>query len=357
MTVLLTGGAGFIGQHLARRLAEVRYEVAAVDLLHPQVHADPEAARRAFPGPVLVGDVADRTIWTTANAEVRRVEALVHLAAETGTGQSMYEVDRYHRVNVDGTRRAAEFAVGHGIPLLVMSSRAVYGEGRYECRDHRPTFGRPCCDAATPAPSREDDPHHPVSVYGETKSLAESVAIAVCGDRVPLTIVRPQNVIGPGQALHNPYTGVLAAFLAMLREHRPLTVYGDGHQTRDFVHVDDLAALLTHLVSTPPTPGQPLVLNSGTGVRTSLVELAGLAADAAPVPTAGLVHVEVHRAGDIEHACADLARLTSVGAPLPAQSTAQAVHDFVRASWDRPGVAASAWDQALGELEERGLTS
>ncbi len=247
--------------------------------------------------------------------------------------------------------------MGHGIPLLVMSSRAVYGEGRYECRDHRPTFGRPCCASATPAPSREDDPHHPVSVYGETKSLAESVAVAVCGDRVPLTVVRPQNVIGPGQALHNPYTGVLAAFLAMLREQQPLTIYGDGHQTRDFVHVDDLAALVTHLVSTPPDPGEPLVLNSGTGVRTSLVELAGLAADAAPVPSAGVVHVEVHRAGDIEHACADLTRLASVGAPRPAHSTAQAVHDFVRASWDRPGVAASAWEQALGELEERGLTS
>ena len=92
-------------------------------------------------------------------------------------------------------------------------------------------------------------------------------------------------------------------------------------------------------------------------MRTSLVELAGLAADAAPVPAAGIVHVEVHRAGDIEHACADLARLTAVGAPLPTHTTAQAVHDFVRASWDRPGVAASAWDQALGELEERGLTS
>jgi dTDP-L-rhamnose 4-epimerase len=196
-----------------------------------------------------------------------------------------------------------------------------------------------------------------VSVYGETKSLAESVAIAVCGDRVPLTVVRPQNVIGPGQALHNPYTGVLAAFLAMLREQRPLTVYGDGHQTRDFVHVDDLAALLTHLLSTPPDPGQPLVLNSGTGVRTSLVELAGLAADAAPIPSAGVVHVEVHRAGDIEHACADLTRLTELGAPRPVHSTARAVHDFVRASWERPGVAASTWDQALGELEERGLTS
>ena len=86
MTVLITGGAGFIGQHLARRLTDVRYDVAALDLLHPQVHADPEAARRDFPGPVLVGDVADRPAWTTATAQVRRVEALVHSAAETGTG-------------------------------------------------------------------------------------------------------------------------------------------------------------------------------------------------------------------------------------------------------------------------------
>ena len=357
MKVLLTGGPGFIGQHLARRLTAAGHDVAALDLLHRQVHADPEAARSAFPGPVVVGDVAEASAWHKVGTTVRDVGALVHLAAETGTGQSMYEADRYHRVNVDGSRRAAEFAVGHGIPLVVMSSRAVYGEGRYQCRDHRPTFGRPCCSAATPAPSREDDPHHPVSVYGETKSLAESVAVAVCGDRVPVTVVRPQNVIGPGQSLHNPYTGVLAAFLAMLREDRPLTVYGDGHQTRDFVHVDDVAALLTHLVAHPPVPGAPLVLNCGTGVRTSLVGLAALAAEAAPLNSRGVVHVEVHRAGDIEHACADLARLTEAGCPPPARSTAEAVHDFVRASWERPGVAASAWDDALGELADRGLTS
>lgn len=357
MTVLLSGGAGFIGQHLARRLTALRFEVAALDVLHPQVHTDPDAARRAFPGPVVVGDVADRLAWTTAAAQVRRVEALVHLAAETGTGQSMYEVDRYHRVNVDGTRRAAEFAVGHGIPLLLVSSWAVYGEGRYQCLDHRPTFGRPCCPAATPSPSREDDPHHPVSVLGETKSLAESVAIALCGTRVPLTVVRPQSVVGPGQALHNPYAGVLAAFLARLREHRPLLVHGDGHQTRDVVHVDDLAALLAHLVAAAPAAGSPLVLNGGTGVRTSLLELAALATDAAPVPGAGLELVGVRRAGDVEHACADPARLGEVGAPVPVRSAADAVRDFVRASWERPGAPASRWDEALGELEERGLTS
>lgn len=357
MTVLITGGPGFIGLHLARLLRAGGHDLVALDLLHPQVHADPDAARLAFRGPVVVGDVADPRAWDAVASTAPAVTSLVHLAAETGTGQSMYEADRYHRVNVDGTRLAAEFAAEHGIPIIVMSSRAVYGEGRFECPDHPPSYGAPCCEAASPAASGEDDPHHPVSVYGETKSLAEVAAAEVCADRVPLSIVRPQNVIGPGQSLHNPYTGVLAAFLAMLREGRPLTIYGDGHQTRDFVHVGDVAALLAHLVAHPPAAGQPLVLNSGTGERTSLVDLAGLAASAAPVPTHGVAHVEVHRAGDIEHACADLARLRAIGAPAPVHSSAAAVRDFVRASWDRPGMPSSAWDEALDELADRGLTS
>ena len=172
--------------------------------------------------------MTDRAAWTAATAQVRRIEALVHLAAETGTGQSMYEAGRYHRVNVDGTRRAAEFAVAHGIPLVVLSSWAVYGEGRYQCLYHRPTFGRPCCPAA-------------------------------------LTVVRLQSV--------------------------------------------------------------------------------------------GLTHVRVRRAGDVEHACADLTRMIEVGAPVPVLSAADAVRDFVRSSWDRPGAPASRWDKAMSELEERGLTS
>jgi dTDP-L-rhamnose 4-epimerase len=352
--VLVTGGAGFIGQHLARRLVTGGHEVVALDSLLPQVHADPDAAVAAFPGAVLIGDVADPGAWTAVTGPV---DAVVHLAAETGTGQSMYEVERYHRVNVDGTRIAAEHARECGATLVSLSSRAVYGEGAYTCPHHGPTFGEACCDAADPVASTEDDPHAPVSVYGETKSLAERAALRVCDGVLPLTIVRPQNVVGPGQALHNPYTGVLAAFLAMLREGRPLTVYGDGRQTRDLVHVADLAELLAWAVENPPSRVDPLVLNSGSGVRTTLVELAEAAAAGAPVPSPGVVHVDVRRAGDIEHACADLGRLRAVGAPLPRWSPRDAVADFVRRSWDRPGADSGAWDDALDELARRGLTS
>jgi dTDP-L-rhamnose 4-epimerase len=278
---------------------------------------------------VVVGDVSDAAAWDDVAEE--HVDAVVHLAAETGTGQSMYERDRYHRVNVEGTRLAGTFAERHAVPLVSLSSRAVYGEGDPQ------------------RPSYEDDPHRPVSVYGETKSLDAAAR------QVPVTTIRPQNVIGPGQALHNPYTGVLAAFLARLREGRPLTVYGDGTQTRDFVHVEDVAVLVAWCLEHPGTPGRQRVLNCGTGTRTTLLDLARFAIEGSPHQDAGIQHLDVQRAGDIDHACASLDRLTELGAPLPSWTAREAVVDFVRWSWDKPGAQAQAWDSALAELEERGL--
>lgn len=348
MRVLLTGGAGFIGSHLARSLTEAGHSVIALDCLHPQVHADPKDSVARFPGPVLRGDVAEEGFW----AAVPEVDTVVHLAAETGTGQSMYQQERYQRVNVNGTRYAARLAAARGIPLLSLSSRAVYGEGAYECPCHTITFGTPPCDRATPRASREDDPHLPVSVYGATKSQAEQAAREEL-PRSPLTIVRPQNVIGPGQALHNPYTGVLAAFLAMLKEQRPLTIYGEGSQTRDVIHVSDLVRVLHHLVEHPPAPRAPLILNAGSGTRTRLLDLARAAAAASPLGDPGIEHVDVHRAGDIAHACADLSRARALGLPEPTWDAAASVADFISWAWERKGARSSAWDAALDELGAR----
>lgn len=351
MRVLITGGAGFIGQYLAAALTP-RHEVVALDLLSEQVHANPREAVGRFPGTVVEGDVSDPAVWS----QIGRPDAVVHLAAETGTGQSMYEQERYERVNVEGARLAADAARAWGVPIVVMSSRAVYGNGRFTCPEHGDVFAEACCELATPAPSREDDPHHPVSVYGETKSRGEQV-VAEHAREIPVDIVRPQNVVGFGQALHNPYTGVLAAFLARLREGRPLSVYGDGSATRDFVHVSDVAALLAWLVENPAPVGSPRVLNSGTGERTSLTDLAETARAAAPVDSPEIEFVDVHRAGDIDHAVADLERTRSVGAPLPTMTSRDAISDFIARSWDVPGADSSAWDSALNELDRRGLTS
>lgn len=348
--VLITGGAGFIGFHLARRLDAAGWAVAGLDNLSAQVHLDPAASRRRFVGDLVEADVLDPDVLDG----IAPVDAVVHLAAETGVGQSMYETERYRRVNVEGTERVARWCAAHRTPLVFFSSRAVYGEGRYTCADHPGVEDGTCCGKAEPRASREEDPWAPVSVYGETKVDGERLLLEGAAGEAPVTIVRPQNVIGVGQALHNPYTGVLAAFLARLKEGRPVQVYGDGSATRDFVDVVDVAALVEALLATPaPTP---LVINCGSGRRTSLVELAHHAIAGAPV--AGTIeHVEVHRAGDIAHACADLTRLRELGLPEPRVPVADAVAAFVAAGWDQPGAAASAWDEALEDLTDRGLAT
>lgn len=346
MKILMTGGLGFIGQHTARLLATEGHELVALDSLLAQVHLDPDAAIAAFPGEVIRGDVSDPAAWQA----LPPVDAVIHLAAETGTGQSMYLEDRYRSVNVGGTGLAGRFAVERGVPLVSLSSRAVYGEGRSECPEHGVGFGAPCCANARPEPSQEDDAHRPVSVYGETKSEGER-ALAALGDQLISATIRPQNVIGPGQALHNPYTGVLAAFLAFLREGRPLSVYGDGLQTRDVIHVSDLARIIVWALGEITARRESIVVNAGTAVRVTLLDLARWSAEGAGMPDAPIEHVDVRRAGDIRDACADMTRLQSLGGPMPQVAPRDAVVDFIRWSWDQPGADSSAWDTALKELE------
>lgn len=352
MKILLTGGVGFIGKYVAHLLKD-NHELVAFDNLLPQVHTDPDASISAFPGEIIVGDVSDETAWEG----LARYDAIIHLAAETGTAQSMYETERYRRVNVGGTRLAGTYAAKWGVPLVSMSSRAVYGEGRYDCPDHGTTFGPACCQNAVAGPSSETDPFRPLSVYGETKADGETLLTDEFSHLIPISIVRPQNVVGPGQDLHNPYTGVLAAFLARLKENRPITVYGTGKQTRDFIHVQDVARLLAWLVTREAAAGEPTIINSGTGVRTTLNQLAQYAALGSPQGVTLIDHLDVHRAGDIEHAVADLTRAHEIGIPLPQITTQTAVREFIERSWDKPGAPSMQWDDALKELEVHGLAS
>lgn len=349
-SVLVTGGAGFIGHNLADHLGRHGWEVISVDALAPQVHQDPAESRRRLAGRLIEADITDDDAFDAVGA----VSAVVHLAAETGVGQSMYEVDRYRRVNVEGTARVARWCARRSVPLVFFSSRAVYGEGRHECAIHGDITDGTCCASTRPVASREQDPVAPVSVYGQTKVDGEQLLAEGAAGDAPVTILRPQNVIGAGQALHNPYTGVLAAFLARLKEGRPVQIYGDGTATRDFVHVGDVVRLVAALLEDPPPAGPPRVLNCGSGVRTSLTELAQYAIAGAPVP--GTVeYVDVQRAGDIRHACADTSRLVALGLPTARVSTADAVAEFIGRGWDEPGVSSKVWDDALEALSRRGL--
>lgn len=351
MKALITGGAGFIGQWTARCMADT-WTLTALDVLSGQVHQDPDASAAAFPGEVVRGDITDLDAWRTLS----RPDVVIHLAAETGTAQSMYEAERYRRINVEGTRLAARMAAEWGTPLIAMSSRAVYGEGRYRHADGTISFGSATQPGAIPEASRESDDHRPVSVYGETKSEGEAL-LAEYAHRIPVTVVRPQNVVGPGQSLHNPYTGVLAAFLARMREGKPILVYGDGEQTRDFVAVQDVAVLLQWLAEHPAETGEVRTLNVGTGLRSTMNQIAGFALDGAPDGGHQVAHVQVHRAGDIAHACSDQGHSVAVGAPQPVVSTAEAVSAFIRWAWDKPKASSQVWDDALDELANRGLSS
>lgn len=247
-SVLITGGVGFIGQYVAQALILGGHSARALDVVSEQVHRHPDQAVSQFPGDVIVGDVRDFAAVTEA---ADGCSGIIHLAAETGTGQSMYEQDRYSSVNVDGTRTVLDVAKSKGIRVIVASSRAVYGEGPFECTDHGRQHATRCCQLATVAASIETDPFGPLSVYGETKVQAERLARQAGLHGTQVISIRPQNVIGAGQAPHNPYTGVLAAFAARLRQGEVPLVYGSGSQTRDFVDVSDVARMIAWLYERP----------------------------------------------------------------------------------------------------------
>lgn len=344
--VLITGGCGFVGQAVADRLVRSGATVRALDSLNPQVHRDAERARRRFPGQVVVGDVRD-------DSHVRRAvactSAVVHLAAETGVGQSMYEVDRYVSVNVDGTRTVVEAAAAHQVPVLVASSRAIYGNGAFECARHGRSVGARCCEDAVPSPSRETDGAAPVSIYGQTKLAAEDIVRSAGARRTPTMAIRPQNIIGPGQALHNPYTGVLAAFAARLRQGKAPIVYGTGHQTRDFIDVTDVAEATLHLLSRPGAWSDHPVLNIGSGVRTSLLTLATTAQQVAGVD-AEIEFLDITRPGDVDHACADMELATRAGVPKPVTDLRTSLAAYLAYASDEDPVDPTIWARALDEL-------
>jgi dTDP-L-rhamnose 4-epimerase len=368
MRVLVTGGAGFIGSHLVDRLLASGHEVRVLDSLDPQVH-DGWPDYLADAAELLEGDVRDHD---AVRAALDGVDRLVHFAAAVGVGQSMYEIERYTSVNALGAAVVLEEAIEARARLekvVVASSMSIYGEGLYRCpeeqtlqapeprpddqlarREWEPSC--PSCGAALePMPTPESKPLQPLSIYAVGKRDHEEMFLA-CGRayKVPTTALRFFNVYGPRQALSNPYTGVAAIFASRLLNGRPPVIFEDGRQSRDFVHVSDIAAGVE--LALEPGRCDFQAINIGTGVSTSVARVAEVLARELGVD-AGTELREQFRAGDIRHCFADITRARDSLGYEPRIRFEDGMREL--AEWLRGREALDLVDQATAALIERGL--
>jgi dTDP-L-rhamnose 4-epimerase len=372
MKILVTGGAGFIGSRLVHKLHAEGATLTVFDSLIPQVHgadADFPPALRAAAS-CIRGDIRDQEALAAA---VAGQEAIVHFAAETGTGQSMYAAARYADTNIGGTARLCDILVNARPPALrkivVASSRAVYGEGLYACGAHGRVYpaartaeamraGRfepqcPICgDEASVLPTPEDAPFAPSSFYGLTKQVQEQMVL-LYGRALGLDAfaLRYQNVFGPGQSLSNAYTGILAVFTNLARTRAPILIFEDGAESRDFVYVDDVVAA-TALCLRPDSNGVE-ALNIGSGARTSVLEVARAIlahfGDSSDIRITG-----DFRLGDIRHNLADLSRARQVLGYKPQWSFTDGLRRFL--AWaESQAPVDTGYEKSLRELRDRGL--
>ncbi|MFC7704835.1 NAD-dependent epimerase/dehydratase family protein [Plastorhodobacter daqingensis] len=366
-TTLVTGGCGFIGRHVAEDLLAHGHEVRLLDAFIDQVH---DGAEVALPegAQVIRGDVRDSDLVRRA---LKDVDHVVHLAAEVGVGQSMYEIARYVGGNDLGTAVLLEAMAGLPIrKIVVASSMSVYGEGLYEAADGRQLNAVRRSPAEVRAgrwnPTDSDggalqaiatDETKPVdlaSIYALTKYFQER-AVLIWGEAygVDAVALRLFNVFGAGQALSNPYTGVLANFASRLANGQAPMIFEDGEQRRDFVHVRDVARAFRLALERPEAAGQ--VLNIGSGNAYPISRVATLLAEAMGVPHIAPEILQKARSGDIRNCFADIGRARAVLGFEPQFKLEDSLTEFV--DWVRGMTVIDRGAEMKRQLEERGLVS
>lgn len=327
--ILITGGAGFIGSNLALALIEKGYKITVLDNLSPQIHG--ENADQTSPLYISIkdkvnfikGTVTSRSDWEKA---LKNQDVIVHYAAETGTGQSMYCIEKYVEVNIQGTAIMLDILANkeHQVKKIVIaSSRSIYGEGKYIHPELGAVYPKHRVEEDMLAgdfevkfngfgnlqlvATDEESKIHPSSVYGITKQNQEQMTMTVC----PTIGIKPvafryQNVYGPGQSLSNPYTGILSIFSTQIRNNNGIQIFEDGLETRDFVFIDDVVAATILGIEKEEANGH--VFNVGTGVPIDVLEVANSLIKAyeidVPVTVTGRFRI-----GDIRHNYADLTKI------------------------------------------------
>jgi dTDP-L-rhamnose 4-epimerase len=367
--VLVTGGAGFIGSHLADELLAHGYHVKVLDALHAQVHGE---GRRRPPHldrnvELIAGDVCDSSAVRRA---LGNVDAVFHFAAAVGVGQSMYEVAHYTRMNNLGTAVLLEALIERPVQrLVVASSMSLYGEGLYRTQAGEPRelaartlehlkrgeweLRDAQGEALVPVPTPESKPAAIASVYALSKYDQERLCLMIGRSyNIPTVALRFFNAYGPRQALSNPYTGVLAIFASRLINDSAPTIFEDGLQQRDFVSVHDVARACRLALETDEAAGE--VFNVGSGQPQTVREIASRLAR-----VMGKEHIRPqvlgkYRVGDIRHCFADISKAQQVLGYAPQVALDEGMAEL--ASWLEGQAAVDRVAQASAELSKRGLT-
>ena len=372
--IVITGGAGFIGSNVARVLVKEGHEVTILDNFLPQIHGDKNKLSEDLEGKVnlIVGDVADKEVLYSALAGQ---DAVIHYAAETGTGQSMYAVSHYTNVNIQATANLCDYIINenHNIKsVIVASSRSIYGEGKYTS----PEFGivyptsrtyqnvkesfEVCCPISGKynlevQPTDESSKIHPSSFYGITKQVQEQMIILATQLKdINGYALRYQNVYGPGQSLKNPYTGILSIFTRLALQNEEINIFEDGLESRDFVHIEDVVNATVSCLKIEKK-GQH-ILNVGSGIPVNVIEVAEeivsyLKSDS-KIKISG-----AFREGDIRHNFADLKQIKNITGFEPKWSFKDGLHSFIDWALKQNDIPKDTADykKSLGELKEKGL--
>jgi len=369
--ILITGGCGFIGANLANKLVEKGYNVTLLDNLSPQIHGNNPSLNPLIKGKVtfIKGDVRNKADWEKA---LDNQQIVVHLAAETGTGQSMYEIQKYVDVNINGTTILLDYLVNNKNSIekvVVASSRAIYGEGKYYSKqsgiiypDERaekdllngefelkcPITGQKLEVQATD----EDSKIHPTSVYGITKQNQEQMVLTVCKSiNIPAVAFRYQNVYGPGQSLKNPYTGILSIFSTQIRNGNNLNIFEDGKESRDFVYIDDIVDATILGIENENITND--VFNVGSGVSTTVLDVAQKLRELYNS------NVEINitgnfRLGDIRYNYADLSKIHKVLGFTPRYNFDKGIKIFTEWVMSQE-LNADNYSRSIEEMKTKGL--
>lgn len=374
MKVLISGGAGFIGSNLALKLMDRGYEVVLLDNLSQQIHGENPEESYTYnlvrdKCELIVGDVTKFEDWRRA---LKSVDIVVHLAAETGTGQSMYEINKYVDVNIGGTAKLMEVITNETNQVkkvVVAASRAVYGEGKFQCEEHGIVYPEsredqdmsrgdfevkcPICNQNVEMlPTDEESKLHPTSVYGHTKQSQEELCMIV-GKSINLPVVafRFQNVYGPGQSLKNPYTGILSIFSTRIKNGNDLNIFEDGLETRDFVYIEDITDSI--ILGIENDNANFKSFNVGSGEKIDVLTVANTLKE----KYGSNVNINVsgnYRLGDIRHNLGDLTKIRTLLGYEPKVKFTEGISNFV--DWvEKQNVESDNYEASIEEMKKKGL--